>query len=163
MAERWVVNASPLIILSKINHQDLIWQLAAELIVPDAVLTEISAGPANDPARLHLEVTPISVVAVEPEPIVSAWDLGAGESAVLAYAMTRPGWKAVIDDGVARRCARALDIPLIGTLGIIIRACQINLIPAAAPLLKELQMHGFHLDDAIIKIALQETLGENWP
>lgn len=163
MTERWVINASPLIVLSKINQQTLIWQLADELVVPNAVLTEITTGPADDPARMHLEALQLTVVTVELEPIVTAWDLGAGESAVLSYATSHPGWKAVIDDGAARRCARALDIPLIGTLGIIIRACQVGLIPAAAPLLKDLQTHRFHLDDEVIRVALRETLGENWP
>ena len=40
-------------------------------------------------------------------PGIAAWDLGPGESAVLAWAAARPGTIAVIDDLAARRCAAA--------------------------------------------------------
>ena len=40
------------------------------------------------------------------------WGLGAGETAVLTYAMLNTGWTAVTDDGVARKCARAFNIAL---------------------------------------------------
>lgn len=163
MPDRWVVNASPLIVLAKIKRQQLLWQLADEIVLPEAVLFEINAGPDDDPAREYLAKASLPVVSSAPEPLITAWDLGAGESAVLAHALANPEWKAVIDDGAARRCARVLAIPFIGTLGIIIRARQAGLIPAAAPLLKELQLQNFHLDDEVIRTALQETLGESWP
>ena len=131
--------------------------------MPETVLAEINAGPADDPARQYLAEASLIVVSVAPGPLITAWDLGAGESAVLAHTLAHPGWKAVIDDGAARRCARALAIPFVGTLGIIIRARQTGLIPQAAPLLKELKNRGFRLDDGVIRIALQETLGESWP
>jgi predicted nucleic acid-binding protein len=44
MAERWIVNASPLIVLAKIDHQHLLTPLADELIVPQTVVDEIAAG-----------------------------------------------------------------------------------------------------------------------
>lgn len=162
MAERWIVNASPLIVLAKIDHQHLLTQLAGELLVPQAVVAEIAAGPVEDAARRYLSEVPLPIVAVTAEPSVQAWDLGAGETAVLSYALSHSGWRAVVDDGAARRCARALDIPTIGTLGVLLRARKANLIPAAAPLLKSLQIHGFRLDDAIIRKALQQTVGETW-
>lgn len=61
MLARWVVNASPLILLSKVEYQHLLIQLAEEVVLPDGVTTEIDAGPPDDPARLYLrsEVLPI--------------------------------------------------------------------------------------------------------
>ena len=162
MTNRWVVNASPLIVLAKIDSLHLLTELADEIVVPRAVVTEINAGPADDPARLFFDSNPLSIVSVVGEPMVLAWDLGSGETAVLSHALTYSGWKVVIDDGAARRCARALDIPLIGTLGVIIRARQVGLITSAAPLLKELQTHGFRLDEWIVREALLKTVGEEW-
>jgi predicted nucleic acid-binding protein len=162
MPERWVVNASPLIVLAKIQQQALLAQLADSLVVPQAVVYEIDAGPPNDPARLFLSTGPLPVVTIAPDPAVLAWDLGAGESAVLSYALHNPGWQAVVDDAMARRCARTLDIPLLGTLAVILRARQAGLIPAAAPLLKALQAAGFRLDDQLIRTALAQTVGEPW-
>ena len=55
MSERWVVNASPLILLAKVDHLDLLDQLSESFVVPEAAVAEILAGPPNDPARLFLE------------------------------------------------------------------------------------------------------------
>ena len=162
MPERWVVNASPLIVLAKINHQHLLTQLTDEIIVPQAVLIEINAGPLYDPARQFFKTAPLPTVVVPPDPIILAWDLGAGETAVLSYAYGNSGWKAVIDDGAARRCAHALANPLLGTLGIIIRARQAGLIPAAVPVLKALQSEGFRIDERVIRTVLSQTVGETW-
>ena len=162
MAERWVVNASPLILLSKIEHQHLLSQLANEVVVPDAVSKEIEAGPHDDAARLFLSTALQTVVPVTNDPTVLAWDLGAGETAVLSFARQNPGWRAVIDDGAARRCATAMGVPIIGTLGIILRARKANLIPNAGTPLRLLLQHGFRLDDTVIRKALWETVGEVW-
>ena len=116
MTERWVLNASPLIVLCKIDEQHLLEQLASDILVPHAVISEINAGPEPDPARQFLAEEPYLGAKVAVEPEVTSWDLGAGDSAVLSHAHTHPGWKAIIDDGAARRAARALDIPVLGTL-----------------------------------------------
>lgn len=162
MPEHWVVNASPLILLAKIEHVHLLKELADQVIVPEAVLAEVNNGPSQDPARRFLAASPLPIVPVAPHPMIAAWDLGEGEAGVLSYATRHPGWKAVIDDGAARRCARALDIPHLGTLGVILRARQAGLIAAAVPLLRALRDEGIRLDDAVIRAALAATSGEAW-
>lgn len=162
MTECWVINASPLILLAKIGHHHLLGQLVDELIVPQAVVDEINAGPHDDAARQLLADSPLPIVPVVANPRVLTWDRGAGETAVLSFACDHPGWRVVIDDGAARRCAPALGIPLIGTLGVILRARKANLIPSAASLLKSLLVHGYRLDEALIRTALLQTVGEAW-
>ncbi len=163
MSERWVVDASPLILLAKINRLDLLDQLSVSFVVPDAVAAEILAGPLDDPARRFLETGLAVRVAVPPHPLIAAWDLGSGETAVLSHAFTHPPYKAIIDDGVARRCARTFAIPLAGTLAIILAARQKQLIPAAVPVLQTLLSHGYRINDAVLRHALRETVGERWP
>ena len=98
-----------------------------------------------------------------PHPLVIAWDLGAGETAVLSHALNNPPYKAIIDDGAARRCARTLSIPLLaGTLAIIIAARQKRLIPAAVPVLQALRSHGFRIQETVLHRALRETVDEMW-
>ncbi len=162
MPEQWVVNASPLILLAKINQIHLLGELADQVVVPQTVLAEVNAGPAHDPARLLLANPPFSIVNVVPSPMILAWDLGDGETSVLSYAATQPGWKAVVDDGAARRWALTFAIPLLGTLSVILRARQAGLIAAAAPLLKSLKAEGIRLDDGVIRIALHSVCGESW-
>lgn len=163
MAEQWVVNASPLISLARIEQIHLLTELADDLLVPAAVVDEVMAGPEDDPARLYLSHSPLPNAQVALVPSVQAWDLGSGESAVLSYAYHHPGWRAVVDDGAARKCAKALGIPVIGTLGIVLRAAVNHKILAAAPLLHQLHAAGFRLNHEVIRVALAETTGESWP
>ena len=93
MSERWVVNASPFILLAKVNHLDLLDQLSESFVVPEAVVAEILAGPPNDPARLFLEKESVNTVTVPPQPLIVTWDLGIGETAVLSYALINPPYK----------------------------------------------------------------------
>lgn len=81
---------------------------------------------------------------------VSAWDLGAGESQVIAHRLSNPA-VAVLDDGEARACAQAHDLPLIGTLGVILRARKQGFIPAARPLIEELVAAGSFLDRSLVE------------
>ena len=163
LSRRWIVNASPLIALCKINRQGLIFSLADAVLIPQAVVDEINVGPQHDPARRFLLEEPAPIASVTPHVTVVKWDLGAGETAVLSYAYAHPGWTAIIDDGAARRCGKALVVPLNGTLGIIIGARRAGLIAAAAPILKDLQAEGFRLRDDVIEAALRTIVGETWP
>ena len=77
MPESWVVNASPLIVLSQIGQDRLLSSLADELIVPQAVADEILAGPASDPARIAIEAGDFNIIKTpEPGGELLAWDLG---------------------------------------------------------------------------------------
>ena len=107
MTERWVLNASPIIVLARIGREHLFHALADEVVVPRAVAMEIEAGPADDPARQTITSGYFTIVETVPEPDVLAWDLGSGETAVLSYALNRPGWMAILDDAMARKCARS--------------------------------------------------------
>lgn len=163
MSKQWVVNASPLILLAKVNHLNLLDQLSESYIVPEAVATEILAGPSDDPARQFLESTSINIIPVKPHPLIITWDLGAGETAVLSHALRNPPHKVIIDDGAARRCAHTHGIPIAGTLAIIITATQQQLIPSAKPVLQTLISYGFRIHDSILQQVLKETLNESWP
>jgi predicted nucleic acid-binding protein len=81
---------------------------------------------------------------------------------VLSHALTNPAWTAIIDDKAARRCACSFSIPHKGTLAVIILAKKIAIIPSAAQALRSLQAAGLHLDDAVIKIALRQSVDEEW-
>lgn len=54
MSNKWVVNASPLILLAKVGHLDLLSKLAEEVIIPASVVNEVKQGPPDDPAQQWL-------------------------------------------------------------------------------------------------------------
>lgn len=163
MADQWVVNASPLIVLAKVGQAHLLSALASQVIIPWAVAHEINAGPPDDPARLWLAGAKLPVVDVPfLPPELLAWDLGAGETAVMSYALVNPGWTAILDDNAARKCARSFGIPVKGTLAVVILAKQNGLVTSAADVLRQLQDHGYRIQATIVRDALARTVGEKW-
>jgi uncharacterized protein len=79
----------------------------------------------------------------------------------LSLALDR-GATAVIDDREARAAARVLGVRLIGTLGVVIRARREDRIPAAALVIANLRRVGLRLDDALVRQALRQFVGEEW-
>jgi predicted nucleic acid-binding protein len=163
VAEIWIVNASPVITLAKIGQLRLLEELAAELVLPEAVASEILAGPQADPARVQVASGwgPRGSVMRVPDTVLE-WGLGAGESAVLALALARSGATAVLDDAGARAAARSLRVPLIGTIGVVMRAKVQGHIASAARLIGDLQAAGLHVDNSVVRAALAQ-IGEDWP
>ncbi len=162
MSDLWIANASPVIALAKVGRLELLRESCRVLLVPQAVVAEILAGPASDPARQALEkgwAAGVSPKNIPPE--LLEWGLGLGETAVLAMSMEKRPATAVLDDAAARTCAKTLGLEVIGTLGVILRAKRNGLIPTAAELLKSLRSARLHLDDKVIRSALR-GIGEAW-
>jgi predicted nucleic acid-binding protein len=161
VSNKWVVNASPLILLAKIGQIDLLSRLTENFVVPASVVRELSDGPADDPARQWLVGvgSQRKVADLAPDQLIVTWDLGAGETAVLTWALQRPGFEGIIDDRAARRCAAVHGIPFRGTLGVILAARQRNLITAAKPICDDLVRAGLLIDQALIRRAL-DLVGE---
>jgi predicted nucleic acid-binding protein len=162
VTERWVLNASPLIVLARVGQERLFHTLADEVPVPRAVAVEIEAGPADDPARRVIAGGHSTIVEAVSAPEVLAWNLGGGETAVLSYALGKPGWTVILDDAAARKCARSFGLRLKGTLAAVILAKQRGLIPSATDVLRSLLNIGFRLDEDVIRGALSRTVGEKW-
>jgi predicted nucleic acid-binding protein len=161
--KKWVVNASPVIALARVGQVELLNRLPEQIILPQAVAKEISAGSENDPARQAVEDGLFEIVETPPPPPeILAWDLGKGETAVLSFALSHPDWTAILDDGAARRCAKSFSLSITGTLTVVILAKQSGLIESAAQVLQALQSNDFRLDDAVIRAALKQIVGESW-
>ena len=164
MSETWVLNASPVITMAKAGYLHLFDQLAARLLIPEPVAREILAAPPSDPARKALESGWGERMAPGEVPLtVLEWGLGSGESGVLALSLEHPGCTAVLDDAAARRCARVLRVPMIGTLGAVLRAKRMGLIASASQAIVALRAAGLRLDDDTIRLSLQRAVGETWP
>jgi predicted nucleic acid-binding protein len=163
VSDTWVANASPVIALAKAGQLNLLASAAGELVLPEAVVAEILAGPASDPARQALEAGWGHRVAPRNVPTaVLEWSLGAGETSVLAVALERPGSVVILDDAEARMCARTLGVPCVGTLGVVLRAKQNGHIASAAAVMRALRTAGLFLDDTLLRTVLQRVVGERW-
>lgn len=157
MAEPPACNASPLIVLARAGHLDLLRGLYGTVIVPDAVGSEVLRGSEGDPAaaavqsEAWLKRTEVGNV----PPHIAAWDLGSGEAEVLTWALEHPGCEAILDNRLGRRCARALGLPVRGTLGVVLLARKRGLIPAARPVMDALVRAGLFLTPDLREQALR--------
>jgi len=152
-----VVNASPLIYLGYAGLIPLLQGAGSPVLVTETVAEEIRRRGLRDPTVQILSAVSWlkEVKPVVERPEVTLWDLGAGETSVLSWALQHPGCMAILDDRAARRCAQALGIPLIGTLGLVLRAKRQGQIAAARPILRKLREVGMYLSDRIVEQALR--------
>jgi predicted nucleic acid-binding protein len=163
VAEQWVINASPVIALARVGQVELLMRLPKQAVIPHAVEEELLRAPTDDPARRAVESGLFKTIETPAPPAeILAWDLGQGETAVLSYVFAHRKWYAILDDGAARRCARSLSLNITGTLAVVLLAKQYGLIDSAAQVLHDLRGADFRLDDAIIREALERSVGETW-
>jgi len=143
-----VIDASPLIFLTKADKLDLLQQVINnEIIVPVAVEAEIQQYGNQDVTRQALAQTSWLVVVDTPKipNVIQSYHLGAGESAVLTWAYVNRNSEAIIDELAARRCASTLGIPVRGTLRLVLTAKQRGIIPAARSIIEQLLTKGMYL------------------
>jgi predicted nucleic acid-binding protein len=153
----WIFNASPLILLGKINRLDLLEKLCPSFVSPTAVSMEILAGPNHDSAKLWIQTPSISARVLPNQAHsdeIIAWDLGAGESAVISAASSLPSAVCVLDDLAARNCAEVFQLSVMGTLGILLKAKTAGIIPELKPEIDQLVSVGSMLSQAVIQKAL---------
>jgi len=155
----WVANASPLIFLGKAGLYGLLLRSAPSIVIPIAVRDEIVAGPGGaellEGLKNDARVRFCPNVAVSPG--LLTWDLGSGETQVIAMASDMPGAHVVLDDLQARRCARAGGLKIIGTLGIVGRAKRTGIIGSAKPVIERLRQAGMYASDALVMQILKEV------
>ena len=156
-----VINASPLITLFRSGQATLLPQLFKRIVVPQSVWQEVVQDDWDDPPARELRQQSWPVLeSVDISPRVAAWSLGAGESAVLSYALAHPPLRAVIDDMDARRCAQTLGIPIFGTGGLLVLAKRRGLLRSVGEAVTKLRSAGLWLSDELVQILLAQA-GEN--
>jgi len=142
-----ICNTSPMQYLHQLELLHILPKLAGQIIVPEAVITELQVGRElglNLPAPSKFDW-----VTVRKPSSFSALNLvinlGPGETEVLMLALESSDPLVILDDGLARRMAKILKIRLTGTLGLLIDAKNAGLIAEVKPLLNQLHKLGFRL------------------
>ena len=126
-----VINATPLIALTLLDRLELLHKMFNEILVPATVYEEVAVQGAGRPgadavdrADWLREVSPQAVSTIEPMLL----GLDAGEMDVLLLAREqRPDW-VLIDERLGRRVARAMGLPVKGTLGVLLAAVLAGLL-----------------------------------
>lgn len=154
-------NTSPLQYLHQLDLLHVFRSLAGRLVVPPAVVAELEAGRragVNLPAVQALDWIEIrSPSGRSALPLIR--DLGAGEAEVLLLALETEDSVVVLDDLLGRQIASSLKLRLTGTLGLLLDAKNMGLLPAIVPVLNRLQDLRFRLS-AKTRLAVLERAGE---
>lgn len=158
----WVVDASPLIFLAKLERLDLLRQAAGSVCLPQAVADEIRAKP--DMATQVLEQalqTWIEVRVVDNRMAVDLLlaELDLGEAEIIVLAKILNAEYVVMDDLDARRFARRVGLRPIGTLGLLLAARLRGEIPSLQAEIQRLEKFGFRVSSAL-KAQLLRAAGE---
>jgi predicted nucleic acid-binding protein len=165
--EKIVLNASPLILLCNSELSFILPELFTEIVAPEAVWQEIVDGPHLDRAAQMLPgLAWLKKESISPVPDVVRWDLGTGETEVLSFALKHSGYTPVLDDMLAKKCARSLGIQTMGTGTILILAKEHGLIESVEQSLRKLQNAGLWISEPIIQLLRTYLKGfvarENW-
>jgi len=151
----FVVNASPLILLCKAGYIRLLEGLCRSVSVPRAVLEEVTAYPedeAGSSVRSFPWLTQVDVVVPDS---IKAWDLGAGESEVIAYAFRCDGVRPLLDDAEGKACALAHGLRPLGTAGLLVLAKRSGLIPSVKPALGIIREKGLWISDSVVETVVR--------
>ena len=149
-----VADSGPLIALARLDLLDLPARYFESVLVTSTVWGEVTRKPGLDEApRLSSAVDArlIRVVA-DPETIpesVSRVSLDVGERGAIALGIALDA-SLLIDDRRARLVAIELGRPVIGTVGLLLRAREDGLFPALRPLLERLQATGYYLSNELV-------------
>lgn len=155
-----VINASPLILLCNSNLEFVLPALFAEIVVPTAVWDEVLNGSHADKAAQKISsLAWLNQVQTTPIDDVVRWDLGNGETEVLSYALQNQNFTPVLDDMLAKKCAKSLGLQTLGTGSVLILAKQKGLIASVERSLRQLQSSGLWISEAVVQM-LKQKAGE---
>lgn len=156
-----VSNTTPIIGLGRIGRLGLLKVIFGRIIVAQAVWDEIViANDQDDPVVLaanskdFVEIIPVSDrLAVNV--LLDELDLGEAETIVLGMEL-KADW-VLMDEKKGRRKLTELNLPKIGTVGILINARQFGKIPSLSDELVRLRQNGFSLSQTVVDTALLQV------
>jgi predicted nucleic acid-binding protein len=84
-------------------------------------------------------------------------NLGAGEAEAIALSIERSAARLILDDKKARRVARQLNLPVTGTLAVLLNAKERGIISEVRDMLDLLITANFRISDALVQEVLRRA------
>lgn len=153
-----VSDTSPITNLHAIGKLQVLRALYGVIYIPSAVYRELLVGVErgnHPPLESELDwllVHPVvGVESLHP----SLRNLGVGEMEALALALQLNADLLLMDDRAGRRAAQGYGLPVIGTLGVLVDAKRMGLLPAIRPVLDKLiTQAGFWVSETLYQQVL---------
>ena len=153
-----VVNSTPIILLQKIGHLDLLQRLYGKVFMAQAVYNEIIIEENDNTNERNFLLINNWVEVVKVQNIdakkMFATSLHAGEVETIILAMEKSADLCIFDDLLARKYAKMFDLNVTGTLGVLIAAKKGNYIDSAKLLLDKLISVGMYVSEELYSTVL---------
>ncbi len=151
MSKTILSDTSCLIILSRIQQLDLLQKLFGNVIITKQVADEY-----KDSLPAWIDVVELDNTKVFD---FLSHQLDIGESSSIAKALEYEDALLIIDEAKGRKISKNFNINIIGTIGVIVKAKKLGLIPLARPIIEQLIYNGFRISDEFLDIIFS-TLNE---
>ena len=158
-----ISDTGPVIALAKTHHLNLLNLLFDDVYVIRAVFKELMAKTGEDAEEIEWALEEFIIVerskpATSIEIEAALKGLGSGEKQSIEFAYEKNDASILLmDDKAGRQTAQKLNIPIIGTIGLLLLAKNNGLIENVTELLKNMRKKGYWLSDEIIEIARKKA------
>jgi predicted nucleic acid-binding protein len=153
-----IADTTPVNYLVLIDAANLLPRLFGQVLIPPAVFAELQDPETPSLVRAWLANAPswlqVQVLRSHPDPGLDYLD--AGEREAIALAEELKADQILLDEMDARKEAARRKLPFIGTLGILRKAAQLDLINLPSTLAR-LQQTTFYVDPEVIRSLLDEN------
>lgn len=151
-----ISNTSPILNLAIIGKLQLLREQFGEIIIPVAVHAELrldNAFPGSEIVQKAIDDKWIKIVAVSNRALadVLRHELDNGEAEAIALAQELKATMLLLDERDARKIARQLCLPVVGVVGILLKAYRAKKIEDVSRVFDELKSKaGFYLADDVL-------------
>jgi hypothetical protein len=155
-----VSDATPVIAFSRINRLKLLQEVVREIIIPEEVSSELFKYKKSDIKSLkNYKWIRVEKITSQNNVELLLPTLDRGEAEVIILSKELKADLVIIDELSARKVAMMMDLPLIGTVGLLIAAKENKLIEKVKPLLDEMIVSGIRYGEEFYRKVLAE-IGE---
>jgi predicted nucleic acid-binding protein len=135
-----IADTSCFILLEKIGELGLLKLLFLEIITTDTIASEFGSPL---PAWIQIR-TPKNIT------FQNSLDIDAGEASAITLALESESSLLILDDNKGRKLARRLNLFFTGTLGIILKAKNVGIIPSIKPIIQKIQETNFRFSKKVL-------------
>ena len=144
-----ITDTSCLIALAKIRVLHLLQNLCKHVVITEEIYAEF-----GEPLPDWIEIRQVSDKKYQQ---LLETTLDKGEASAIALAIELKNVLLVIDDLKGRKKAELLGIEITGTLGVLFRMKQMEILSVLKPYFEQLEIAGFRITPAIMELLLKES------
>lgn len=151
-----VVNSTPLIALGKCGRLEILKSLFCEIDIPEAVYNEVCAK--NDIVSQNVKAAKswihVHKIKHYEDKKMYRSRLHDGEVEVMILAQEINADLVIIDDYAARSTAKFLQLPLAGTLGVLVTAKRHGIIASVSDIIVDMEAQNIYYSEKIKRLVM---------